>query len=105
MGTIYRVDGAPDNMIDKESWKLGKVEKRSQNVVRFLCGQPHFAIVCPLKPNLEGFTIAQVRKTLKEKPTILEGGQALKGVEADMLVNALTGGLRRFAKGHNEHVL
>lgn len=36
---------------------------------------------------------------------VLVGGQALKGVEADMLVNALTGGLRRFAKGRHGHVV
>lgn len=33
------------------------------------------------------------------------GGQALKGVEADMLVNALTRGLSRFTKGRREHML
>ena len=33
------------------------------------------------------------------------GCQSLNGVEVEMLVNALTGGLSRFTKGHREHVL
>jgi hypothetical protein len=105
LGTIYRVDGAPNKTIDKVARQLGKLEKRSHNVACFLCGQHHFAIVCPLKPNLEGLAVAQARRTLKEQLTILAAGQALKGAEAEMLVNALIGGLSRFAEGHCEHVL
>ena len=35
----------------------------------------------------------------------MAGGQALNGAEAEILVNALTGGLSRFAKEHPKHVL
>lgn len=59
LGTIYRVDGSSEKMTNTEARQLGKLEKRSQNVVCFLCRQPHFAIVCPLKEKLEGLAATQ----------------------------------------------
>ena len=54
---------------------------------------------------LESLDAVQAQQTLKEQLTVLAGGQALNDAEAEILVNALTGGLSRFAKEHPKQVL
>ena len=54
---------------------------------------------------LESLAVAQAQQTLKEQLTVLAGGQALNGVEVEILVNALIGGLSQFAKECPKQVL
>ena len=61
LGTVYRVNRAPIQMNDRKAWQLCKLKRRTRNVACFLCGQKHFAIVCPLKPMLEIFAVAQAQ--------------------------------------------